>query len=93
MYDVETPIQTIEMTGSEKQQSWALDIRRANIKVAMITINRCVNNPAFATSQEAQAQVEMCKAGIDRAMKITDAKWWIDNRDQNICVLIGKGAI
>jgi hypothetical protein len=93
MYNLEMPIATIEMTGTEKQQSWALDIRRANIKTAMITINRCINNPAFATNADAQTQVKMCQAGIDRAMQITDAKWWIDNRNQNICVLIGKGAI
>ena len=68
--------------GSEKQNSWAIDIRKKSIE-------KCVFQIAFQTwrkesgkSRLAEKQIARYYEKLDQLLRANNAKWFIDNRDK-----------
>lgn len=68
-----------ELTGSEKQIKWALDLRNKWVE----KVDALLNDPCNAGVREAR----YIKAWKSYCLGQTASKWWIDNRDRNAQVL------
>jgi len=73
-----------ELTGTEKQVSWALHIRAKMIE----TVNNIKTNPTFI-QYFAHRGVENIETRWQEILETqTTAKWWIDHRDSDIRAII-----
>jgi len=74
-----------ELVGSEKQVAWATRIRENQlVKVAELETKRASTYLGAVFSRMADR-----KAKVSLLTTVTDAKFWIDTRDENVQVLLG----
>ena len=78
-----------ELTGSEKQIAWALDIRKERIDQYWKYIKAIQNLDEILENAESDEQREMfkknaetAKGRLDRVFSHTESKWWIDTRNE-----------
>ena len=78
-----------ELTGSEKQIAWAIDIRKGRIDQYWNYIRAIQNLDEILKGAESDEQREMfkknaetAKSRLDRVFSHTEAKWWIDTKDE-----------
>lgn len=87
------------LTGSDKQIAWASDIRSKMIEALNISADkartilaRIANDEAATTDpakvEAAKVECEDNLASITAILAITDARWWIDHRDEHPNTLI-----
>lgn len=70
------------LIGSDKQIAWATKIREGLRSSASALANKVSGcDPMTEDPGEIAARQLIIDAVIDAAEKITDAGWWIDNRD------------
>lgn len=87
------------LTGSDKQIAWAYDIRSKRIEALNISADkartilaRVANGEAAnadpAEVQAAKVECEDNLASITAILAITEARWWIDHRNEHANTLI-----
>lgn len=78
---------TSNLTGTEKQITWATDIRAQILATARVAE---VEAMIAALASRQPAQTAAVAKALDIVKGETSAAWWIDNRDQTLKLLVGR---
>lgn len=84
--ELKAPKRKSPLKGSNKQESWAKDIRDTKLNT-MLDADEMQKYWMLGRIPEG---VVIKQEHVDALAKINDAKFWIDNRDANIVDLVGK---
>jgi hypothetical protein len=88
----------LELVGSEKQVTWAVSLREkrlVNVSEWIAKLETVRNALAEAHPDDHLVEDEVlagCRARVALLATITDAKFWIDTREEEVWVLFGEGA-
>jgi AICAR transformylase/IMP cyclohydrolase PurH len=83
-------IENIPMQGTEKQVSWAKEIRRNAVIANVKRFNSMVDGMQLRQQEMTPEQRQAAAAGISKLASIEDARFWIDNRETNPQMMMSK---
>lgn len=88
--DAMSQLDSVQMVGTDKQISWAVDIRRKALHEIVTMYNSMLDTMRLRQQAPSPANVSAALAGIDKLANITSAKFWVDNRSELPKTLLGK---